>query len=743
MPRPLALIGFTVFFSLAIFMQLGWYAACAAVGLALLMFMLCCAVKRLRSSVYCISALSAAAAGLLFLGCMQFSYYPAMDLAGSTLPIRAQLADLPVYQYGKVYYTVKTQEINGEKQELKLRLVLVNPLDADLTDDISGTVTFYALGAHEAGSLKIYQSGNTYLGAYSMTEMQVTPKAQKSAWHRVLQLRAHILQGIDARVPGEAGGLVKALLLGERSGLSDKTRQVFSDTGVAHIVSVSGLHLAVWALFLFRICEALRLNRRVSALLSCGFILLFMALAGFNYAVVRSGLMMLMLMLGHVFAREADTLTNLSLALLVLCVQFPFSAGNTGLQLSAAATLGLILLQQKIERPVLERAQSCFGKHKWLYRPVKYLWSLTAATLAATLPTLPLIALTFGRIPLLAVPANIALLGASSLCMLLGGFVGLLPLSAAGNALASPLSALGALLSRYILRAAEWLGGLRWATVPADTPAMLLWLTAALALIGLALLLYRKSGKALTRLTALLCSGLFCIAAAADGFISAKTLELYLANSENGIILCLKQYQRGLLFLSGGEDSFFFLTDALRLLNRAQLQTLDALLLPRNTRAANETAAHLAASVRPAQVLAQRAAAPLDMLLPPESILVQSRRNFTALRDASVSFVGEETRGYAYIQSEAGTVLLLFYPGSDTAQIPEAWRSADIAVCRGTPPEGLDYSRFGLVVCVGGEKGRIERQILTASGARAVSAAETGTLQLTLRGGKLAARVLN
>ena len=743
MPRPLALIGFTVFFSLALFMQFDWYVACAAVILALLVFVLCCAVKRLRSAVYRNAALSVAAAGLLFLGCMNFSYYPAMDLAGGSLPIRAQLADLPVYQYGKVYYTVKTQEIGGEKWTLKLRLVLDEPLDAGLTDYICGTVSFYPLGAREANSLKIYQSNNVYLGAYGVDEMQVTPNAQKSAWHRVLQLRAHILNGIDTRIPGEAGGLTKALLLGERSGLSYQTRQAFSDTGVAHIVSVSGLHLAVWALFLFRICEALRMNRRVSALLSCGFILLFMALAGFNYAVVRSGLMMIMLMLGHVFAREADTLTNLGFALLALSVQLPFSAGNVGLQLSAAATLGLIVFQRKIERPVLERAQSRFGERKWLYRPVKYLWSLTATTLAATLPTLPLIALTFGRIPLLAVPANIALLSASSLCMLLGGFVGLLPLSAAGNALATPLAGLGTLLARYILRVAEWLGDISWATLPADTPAMLLWLCAALTLVALALLFHRKSGKAFTRFTELLCCGLFCAAAATDGVLNAKALELYLSDTDNGIILCLKQNRRGLLFLNGGEDNFLFVMDAVSLVNRTQIQELQALVLPRNGRAANEAAAHLAASVRPARVFVQRDAAPLDMLLPPESIRRQSRHEFTALRDVSVSFVGEETRGYAYIKSEAGTVLLLFYPGSDTSQIPEEWRDADLAVCRGTPPSGLDYSRFGLVICAGGEKGRIERQILTESGARAVSAAETGKLQLTLRGGKAAARILD
>lgn len=743
MPRPFAVIGYSVFFTLALLLRFSARAALVVFALAAALFLLCYLLKKLRITVLLTALLSVMAACALFLTAVVWRYEPARALEGRTVSFEGQLLSLPEMRYGKAYYTVRTNSVDGLPLRTDIRLALKEGLDARPTDFVSGEVTLYALGEQDADRLRYYKADGVFLGAYTRDELRVRENPKPSLRRWVQDLREYLLDGIDARLPNENGGLVKALLLGDTTGLSAKTGERFSDLGVSHIVSVSGMHFSIWALFLFRICEFLRMKRRLSAALSCGFILLFMALSGFTDSVTRSGVMMLLMMLGHIVSREADSLNSLGFAVLLIGVLNPFAPGGAGLQLSFAATLGILLLAKRLESPLSARIDQMRLPLPVLRRPLQSLLSMISTTLAATLFSLPLIILFFGRIPLLALPANLLIVSPASLCMLTGGFAAMLSGIGPLAGLSKLLAMVSGLYARDIYWTAEKLTAFPYATLRANTGPMLLWLAGSLLLAGAALWMYWRSGKKLVRLTALLCTALFFGTIVIQYAFSAGSLQLTAVDVGNGTALILSQGRKALLIDSGGTD-FFSEYNIGRALSWLQVNDLRAVFLPRNTKADNEAAASLILDYRPLDLYTQRAAAPLDLLLPPEQITTAESASFFLGDAAELSYLSNETLSCAYLRAGGVSGLLLFYPGSDVELIPAAWRSADFLFCRGAPPEALDCGAFRFVIISAeGEKGLLEQEDLLAAGVQAAATASQGDIVLTLDGGKLSARRKN
>lgn len=141
---------------------------------------------------------------------------------------------------------------------------------------------------------------------------------------------------------GADGGLLCALITGDRSRLSGQVKLDFSRLGISHILAVSGMHLAILTLALGTLLRALRVPRLIQIPLSSAFVLGYMALTGFSSSVMRAGIMMLLqYALFFCFAR-ADALTNLSLSVFGICLFCPHAVFDLSLLLSALATAGIL-----------------------------------------------------------------------------------------------------------------------------------------------------------------------------------------------------------------------------------------------------------------------------------------------------------------------------------------------------------------------------------------------------------------
>lgn len=282
-------------------------------------------------------------------------------------------------------------------------------------------------------------------------------------------------ESISQAFPGDVSGLVQALVTGNRDNLSDPFTTSLQRAGLSHTVAVSGMHLAFLAGLLSMLFGGWR---RLASLVTIPVTILFTLTAGCTPSVVRAAVMILLLHIGPLFYRERDEFTSLGGALLLLLLYNPFSAAHIGLQLSFAAVAGIFLCAQPLQTALMARIPFRPAKRWtfwWAIQLVpKFIVSTFCATLGASVFTVPLSAIYFQSVSLIAPLSNLltlwavaVLFGAGVLIGTLGVFV---PELAALVAL--PIAPLG----RYLNAVIDGLSSLTFSAVTTQSVYYRAWL---------------------------------------------------------------------------------------------------------------------------------------------------------------------------------------------------------------------------------------------------------------------------
>ena len=220
---------------------------------------------------------------------------------------------------------------------------------------------------------------------------------------RLRLLQIYIEVGLD----GNAFSIVAALTLGYTDSLSQAVRDSFSVTGVAHILSVSGLHVGVIYVFLgliFSFMDKREKSRRLKYLIIILFLWFYAMLTGLSAAVCRSALMFSIFALGQMIGRHSSIYNSIFLSAFVLLIINPMWLFDVGFQLSYTALLSIIYFQPKIS--LLIHTKTRLGK---------YIWELVSVSIAAQIVATPLCLYYFHQFPNYFIPANIVAVPMSSL----------------------------------------------------------------------------------------------------------------------------------------------------------------------------------------------------------------------------------------------------------------------------------------------------------------------------------------
>ncbi|HET6962290.1 MAG TPA: ComEC/Rec2 family competence protein [Terriglobia bacterium] len=162
---------------------------------------------------------------------------------------------------------------------------------------------------------------------------------------QIRRLRTALLSQLDAAFgPGKTAGIMKALLLGDRSALDARIEETFRITGVYHVLVVSGQHVAVIAAFLYALLRWTRIPTSLAAALTGIGLLLFSALAEGQPSVIRATAMAGTFLLAVLFDRDRSLLNSLSLSAWSLLLFDPFWLLDPGFELSFAAVLAIAII---------------------------------------------------------------------------------------------------------------------------------------------------------------------------------------------------------------------------------------------------------------------------------------------------------------------------------------------------------------------------------------------------------------
>ncbi|HEX7902284.1 MAG TPA: ComEC/Rec2 family competence protein [Chitinophagaceae bacterium] len=251
-------------------------------------------------------------------------------------------------------------------------------------------------------------------------DFQLLPGKKQNVIRKfIYSSREWVLNSLRKNIIGDKElGLAEALLIGYKDDLDQTLVQSYTNTGVVHVIAISGLHLGLiyWLLLLlFKPLQRSREAKWVNALLVITGLWLFTLLAGAQPSVLRSAVMFSCLVLGKNIDKKASIFNTLAFsAFILLCIN-PYWLWDVGFQLSYTAVLSIVIFM----RPIYNLF---YTKNKI----IDFFWKLNAVTFAAQVLTVPVSIYHFHQFPVyffitnfIAVPlSSIILIGEIIVCVI-------------------------------------------------------------------------------------------------------------------------------------------------------------------------------------------------------------------------------------------------------------------------------------------------------------------------------------
>lgn len=207
-----------------------------------------------------------------------------------------------------------------------------------------------------------------------------------------LKVNSFLCDTIEQKFEFETAALLKGILLGDKSDMSLEVKADFRDSGLSHVLAVSGLHLTIITAILSIFLR--RLSKRYRGIILLLFIWSFAFIVGLPISIIRAAFMLTMLTIADCLHYENDGLTAMSLIALLLVIHNPYVVYDTGFSLSFSALLGIFCI-------------SPFFQRENFLRVPPMLKDSIVMSFSAQIGTMPILFLSFGRINFLGMVSNL------------------------------------------------------------------------------------------------------------------------------------------------------------------------------------------------------------------------------------------------------------------------------------------------------------------------------------------------
>lgn len=255
-------------------------------------------------------------------------------------------------------------------------------------------------GSFDYKQYSLFQ-GFTHQINLSANDFEILSTEKKNSFRQfIFNSRNRVVKTLQQFIKGEKEqGLAEALLIGYKDDLDKNLVQSYTNTGVVHIIAISGMHLALIYGLLLILTGSLKRKKqlkwvRIVFILSA--LWLFTLLAGAQASVVRSAVMFTCIAFGEALSKRTSIYNTLALSAFLLLIYNPFWLWDVGFQLSYAAVLSIVIFYKPV--------------YNWFYIPNKsidFLWKTMAISIAAQILTTPISLYHFHQFPVLFLLTNI------------------------------------------------------------------------------------------------------------------------------------------------------------------------------------------------------------------------------------------------------------------------------------------------------------------------------------------------
>ena len=315
--------------------------------------------------------------------------------------IKTKTIDCPDFGNTNNTYKIKVTGLSGEAynigQGVQIQGILYKP------DAGSNPGEFNAESYYKARGILFLCKGESIIAV----------DYKKNLYKEALRsLREHFVVIYDTILPETEASIVKAMILGEKAGLDGDIKKLYQENGIAHILAISGLHIAFIGGSLFRFLKKRGLSYGAAGVVGIGFIISYGMLTGLSDATLRAVIMLILSIVGAYLGRSYDMLTGMGIAAFVMLFINPNRLTDAGFLLSFGAIVGMGAVL-----PVLEGNKKKKSKLRTAF----------LSSLSVQFVTLPVIVYFYYEIPVYSIFLNmlvIPLLSVAVFCAILGGITG-------------------------------------------------------------------------------------------------------------------------------------------------------------------------------------------------------------------------------------------------------------------------------------------------------------------------------
>lgn len=425
-----------------------------------------------------IARIAALIALFLFLGIWRYGISLPTDAPdkiwhynGEEAEVVGIVANEPDARDDKVKYTIKTKKLNLQKRgaifvsgniliaadlypaynygdELEIRCRLAQP------EKFNGFDYDRYLARHDIYSV-----------CYRPEIRLLSTRQGNWFYENIFKLKDKLRAAINYGLPEPEASLAGPLIFGGQKGLPPDLREKFSQTGLTHIMAVSGMNVSMLAAIVSVLFLAVGFSRRQSFYLSGAFLIIYIILVGAPASAVRAGFMGFLIIWALHLGRLYKPANSLALAAAIMLFINPkILRDDVGFQLSFLAIIGMVYFY-----PILNKRLNKFFSLSKVALPAKIFSAakdIFAVTLAAQVLTAPILIFNFSRISLVAPLANLAVLPALPILSIM--IIAAIPPGLFAPAAATLFFFPSWLLLRYIILAVEWSAKIPYASVNID-----------------------------------------------------------------------------------------------------------------------------------------------------------------------------------------------------------------------------------------------------------------------------------
>lgn len=369
-------------------------------------------------------------------------------LHGKTADITAEVIEIDKSTGVFTSLSLKVKNSTNEQAKgIKLKGIFMSGTNAQPGDIISARATF----SKQDDKYSAKNLGEGYYYAAEIGKIYSTKEKNFSLYKIVHNFRNIISSSIERMGRDNEGAVLKALIIGDKSDISNELNTAVRNSGVSHMLVVSGMHLGIVCGVLMNLVKR-RLKPFASVIIGAVSVLFILLICLFHVSILRASIAYIVMLFALVLKRDADSLSALGFGVIVAVLSMPYIFYNVAFLLSITATFAVLCPARMLIDAVNFERFGTLGKF------FRYAYDILVISLCSMVCILPITVAYFEQIALAAPLTNLAVNLAISLALIIGVFAVLVSFLPLGIYLSVPIFVTARIFATIFIKIVTFIG---------------------------------------------------------------------------------------------------------------------------------------------------------------------------------------------------------------------------------------------------------------------------------------------